>query len=173
MLSAGYNIIMIFDAMNIQSGQPNVISYTGILQEGIWLTIGFAQMLMIEIRVGAKGHDVIIPAELSHHIHISTMAKTKQKGITYTPPTKKQFPQLYKLKEKTTTRGSRSSWVKDSWSPTTKSVGSSPTKSPLKEKSSTSQMLYEGDDFGFDQGDIPQPKLPKSLASSNSSHSHF
>jgi len=49
MLSAGYNIIMIFDAMNIQSGQPNVISYTGILQEGIWLTIGFAQMLMIEI----------------------------------------------------------------------------------------------------------------------------
>ena len=110
---------------------------------------------------------------VSHHFHISTMAKTKQKGITYTPPTKKQFPQLYKLKEKTTTRGSRSSWVKDSWSPKTKSVGSSPTKSPLKEKSSTSQMLYEGDDFGFDQGDIPQPKLPKSLASSNSSHSHF
>ncbi|KAG1830857.1 hypothetical protein EV424DRAFT_1470239 [Suillus variegatus] len=49
------------------------------------------------------------------------MANTKQKGITYTPPTKKRLPQLYKLKEKTTTRGSRSSWVKDSWARKTKS----------------------------------------------------
>lgn len=60
-LSAGH---IIFEAMNAQSGQPKVVSYTGILQEGIWLTIGFAQMLVMEIQVGAKGHDVIIPAEL-------------------------------------------------------------------------------------------------------------
>src|SRR6266436_5195373 len=99
------------------------------------------------------------------------MAKMKQKGITYTPPTKKQLPQLYKLKEKTTARGSRSSWVKDSWSPKTKSVTSSPTKSPSKHTARSSQMLHEGVDFDFDQGDIPQPKLPKSLASSN--HSDF
>ncbi|KAG1803526.1 uncharacterized protein HD556DRAFT_1303602 [Suillus plorans] len=79
------------------------------------------------------------------------MANTKQKGITYTPPTKKRLPQLYKLKEKTTTRGSRSSWVKDSWARKTKSVTSSPIKSPSKHKSGSPHLLYEGADFEFDQ----------------------
>jgi hypothetical protein len=97
------------------------------------------------------------------------MVKRKPKGFAYSPPGKKQLPQLYKLVEKTTARGTRTSWVKDSWSPKPKSVASSPTKSPLKQHSGTSQMLYEGGDFDFDQGDIPQPKLPKSLASNNTS----
>ncbi|KAG2127671.1 hypothetical protein DEU56DRAFT_758558 [Suillus clintonianus] len=78
------------------------------------------------------------------------MAKTKQKGITYTPPTK-QLPQLYKLKEKNTTRGSRSSWVKDSWARKTHSVTSLPKKSPSKHTSGSPHLLYEGADFDFDQ----------------------
>ncbi|KAG1721118.1 hypothetical protein EDB19DRAFT_2029710 [Suillus lakei] len=79
------------------------------------------------------------------------MRKTKEKGITYTPPTKKRLPQLYKLKETTTTRGSRSSWVKDSWAWKTRSVTSSPTKSPSKHISGSPHLLYEGADFDFDQ----------------------
>ena len=98
------------------------------------------------------------------------MRKTKEKGITYTPPTKKRLPQLYKLKETTTTRGSRSSWVKDSWARKTRSVTSSPTKSPSKHISGSPHLLYEGADFDFDQGDIPQPKFPKSLASNSRLH---
>ncbi len=98
------------------------------------------------------------------------MRKTKEKGITYTPPTKKRLPQLYKLKETTTTRGSRSSWVKDSWARKTRSVTSSPTKSPSKHISGSPHLLYEGANFDFDQGDIPQPKFPKSLASNSRLH---
>lgn len=107
----------------------------------------------------------------AHRSFPVNMANTKQKGITYTPPTKKRLPQLYKLKEKTTTRGSRSSWVKDSWARKTKSVTSSPIKSPSKHKSGSPHLLYEGADFEFDQGNIPQPKFPKSQASN--SYLHF
>jgi len=99
------------------------------------------------------------------------MGKKKLKGIICTPPATRKIPQIYKLLEKTTTRGTKSYWVKDPWSPKTKSnsAASSPTKSPLKQKSGPSRMLHEAADFDFDQGDIPQLKLPKSLVSSKAS----
>lgn len=122
-------------------------------------------MVQCEVR-----HLLVI--KLKHTLQLN-MAKTKKKsqGFICTPPTKKPLPELYKLKRKITTRGTKSCWMKDSWSPKSKSVASSPTKSPSKQRSSSSHMLNEGPDFDFDQGHIPQPKLPKSLASTG--HSYF
>lgn len=100
------------------------------------------------------------------------MAKRKQKAFLYTPPTKREIPELYIIKAKMTTRGTKFTRVKQSWSPTkakSASVSSSPTKSPLKKKSTSSGMLHQGGDFDFDQGDLRQPRFPKSLVCRNSS----
>jgi len=49
------------------------------------------------------------------------MGKKKLKGIICTPPATRKIPQIYNLVEKTTTRGTKSYWVRDPWSPKTKS----------------------------------------------------